>query len=60
MKKGRFTEEQIIGILKQHEARRQVPGLAREIGPDAATIYTWNPSHHTPHPIQWLRRAADD
>ena len=28
MKKGRFTEEQIIGILKQHEAGRKVPDLA--------------------------------
>ena len=41
MKKGRFTEEQIIGVLKQHEAGRKVPELAREIGVSAATIYTW-------------------
>ena len=41
MKKGRFTEEQIIGILKQHEAGRKVPELAREIGVSSATIYTW-------------------
>ena len=30
MKKGRFSEEQIIGILKQHEAGRKVPELAIE------------------------------
>src|SRR5258706_8263056 len=41
MKKGRFTEEQIIGVLKQHEAGRKVPDLAREIGVSDATIYTW-------------------
>lgn len=41
MKKGRFTEEQIIGILKQHEAGRKVPELAREIGVSEATIYSW-------------------
>ena|SRR5579862_3229560 len=41
MKKGRFTEEQIIGVLKQHEAGRKVPDLAQEIGVSAATIYTW-------------------
>jgi putative transposase len=41
MKKGRFTEEQIIGILKQHEAGRKVQELAREIGVSEATIYTW-------------------
>jgi putative transposase len=41
MKKGRFTEEQIIGVLKQHESGRKVPELAREIGVSEATIYTW-------------------
>jgi putative transposase len=41
MKKGRFTEEQIIGVLKQHEAGRKIPELAREIGVSEATIYTW-------------------
>jgi len=41
MKKSRFTEEQIIGILKQHEGGRKVPDLAREHGVSEATIYTW-------------------
>src|ERR1700751_6061681 len=41
MKKGRFTEEQIIGVLKQHEAGRKVTDLAGEIGVSEATIYTW-------------------
>jgi hypothetical protein len=41
-KKGRFTEEQIIGVLKQHEAGRKIPELAREIGVSEATIYTGN------------------
>ena len=41
MKRGRFSEEQIIGVLKQHEAGRKVPELAREIGVSEATIYTW-------------------
>ena len=30
MKKGRFSPEQIIGVLKQHEAGRKVQELARE------------------------------
>src|ERR1700690_284835 len=36
-----FTEEQIIGVLKPHEAGRKVPELAREMGVSEATIYTW-------------------
>jgi hypothetical protein len=31
-KKGRFTEEQTIAFLKQHEAGRNGPELAREVG----------------------------
>jgi putative transposase len=41
VKKSRFNEAQIIGILKQHEAGRKVPDLAREHGISEATIYTW-------------------
>jgi putative transposase len=40
-KKGRFTPEPIIGVLKQHEAGRKVQELAREIGVSEATIYAW-------------------
>jgi putative transposase len=41
MKKARFNEERIIGILKQHEAGKKVADLAREHGVSEATIYTW-------------------
>ena len=41
MKKGRFSEEQIIGILKQYEAGQRVADLAREHAVSEATIYTW-------------------
>ena len=41
MKKSRFSEEQIIGALKQLEAGRKVPELARELGVSEATLYTW-------------------
>ena len=41
MKASRFTEEQIIGALKQMEAGRAVKELARELGVSEATIYTW-------------------
>jgi putative transposase len=41
MKKGKHTEEQIIGVLKQVEAGRAVKEVARELGVSEATIYTW-------------------
>jgi len=41
VKKKRHTEEQIIGIVKEHEAGRKVPELAREHGISEGTIYAW-------------------
>lgn len=41
MKKSRFSEEQIIGILKQHEAGVKTAELCREHGISAATFYGW-------------------
>lgn len=41
MKKTRYTEEQIIGVLKQLEAGRKVVEVAREIGVSEATLYQW-------------------
>jgi putative transposase len=41
MKSGRFSEEQIIGILKRQESGQKVADLAREYGISEATIYNW-------------------
>ena len=41
MKKTRYSEEQIIGVLKQMEAGRKVSDLARELGVSEASLYTW-------------------
>jgi putative transposase len=41
MKKTRFTETQIISILKQQEAGISVKDLAREHGISEATFYNW-------------------
>ncbi len=41
MKKSRYTEEQIIGILKQGEARVKTAELCREHGISAAEFYGW-------------------
>ena len=41
MRKSRFTEAQIIGILKQAEGGAKIADLAREHGVSAPTIYSW-------------------
>ena len=41
MKRSRFTEEQIIGMLKEHEAGVSVSELCRKHGVSDASIYKW-------------------
>jgi putative transposase len=41
MKKARFTEEQIIGILREHEAGAATSDVCRKHGISSATFYKW-------------------
>jgi putative transposase len=41
MKRSRFSEEQIIGILKEHEAGVSVSDSCRKHGVSDASIYKW-------------------
>ncbi len=41
MKKSRFTDSQILAILKQNETGAKVPDLCREHGMSDATFYKW-------------------
>lgn len=41
MKKGRFTEAQIVSAMKKQESGIAVKEVAREMGISEATFYNW-------------------
>ncbi len=41
MRKSRFSEAQIIGVLKEHQAGLAVVEICRRYGISDATFYTW-------------------
>lgn len=41
MKRSRFTDSQIMAVLKRVEAGEAVPELCRELGISSATFYKW-------------------
>jgi putative transposase len=41
MRKSRFTDSQIMAVLKRAETGEAVPDLCREVGVSTATFYKW-------------------
>ena len=49
MMRARFTEEQIIGVLREHEAGAKAVDLARKHGITKATLYNWKAKYGSKH-----------
>ena len=58
MKKSRFTETQIVSILKQADAGLPVKDLCRQAGISVATYYQWK-SKYGGMEASELRRVKD-
>ncbi|OQS30970.1 transposase [Chromobacterium haemolyticum] len=58
MKKSRFTEEQIIGFLKQAELGMAIKEVCRQGGFSEATFYKWR-SKYGGMNVAELQRARD-
>lgn len=41
MNQKRYTEEQVIGAIKQHESDVKVEELYRQLGISSGTVYNW-------------------
>jgi len=62
MKRSRFSEEQIIGILKEQEAGLNVADLCRKHGISDATSYKWKTRYggHEVSEAKRLRTLEDE
>lgn len=58
MKRSRFKEEQIIGILKEAEAGMKLPDLVRKHGISEQTFYRWK-SKYGGMEVSAARRLRD-
>jgi putative transposase len=58
VKKSRFSEEKIIGILREGEAGAKVPELCRRYGMSPAAYYRWK-SQYGGMEVSQLRRLKE-
>ena len=62
MKKSKYTEEQIVGILKEVEAGVAVSEICRKYGISDATYYNWKAKYGgmTASDVKKLRQLEDE
>jgi putative transposase len=62
MKRKRFTEEQIVAILKQNEAGMKTVEVCRQNGISEATLYNWKAKYGgmTARDVQKLKRLEEE
>jgi len=58
MKKSKFTESQIIGILKHQETGKSVADICRENGISQPTFYQWK-SKYSGMDVPQLKRVKE-
>lgn len=58
MKKTRFTEEQILKVLKEYQAGKKVTDISREYGISDVTFYNWK-SKYSGVELSELKRLRD-
>ena len=56
--KKRYTEEQIIGAIKRHEAGTRVDEICRELNISSGTFYNWR-SKYTGLEVNEAKRLKD-
>ncbi len=58
MKKTRFTEEQILKVLKEYQAGKKVTDICREHGISDVTFYNWK-SKYSGMQLSELKRLRE-